>query len=607
MLIPAEFKLSRLRGPMVCLTLAFALLLGGSDPSLSRSGDRTLKLFFAHTGERGEFTFRRNGRYDQRELKRLNYFLRDWRADEPTDMDPRLFDLVWEVYQEAGAQSPVTVVSAFRSLKTNNMLRKRSSGVAKRSQHTAGKAMDFFIPGVPLERLRKIALKKQVGGVGYYPTSGSPFVHLDVGSVRHWPRMTRQQLLALFPDGKTLHIPSDGKPLPGYKIVLAEYGRSGKKETLGRSGGSSNPNEKATVVAWLKNVFDGDEDEGDQTRPMRSKTAPARALAPVQTARSAPQEVQVASVAPQELSPPEMLPRAAPSAIRAIAVATRTETADPTAPAAPQIAEQDTVGLLAYAAMAQARPDGLPAVMPETAGPATAEDASELTALYERALANADPATASPRDAQATAGLVLANAVMAPSNTAKEIALPAARPIVTASLGAEPQGFDAIDAAAGLAGSKTGIAAEEEATLAYASPQDRPAQDRPAQDSAEAPAALEEAAGLAIPQETPLSLAAAVEITAPAAPLARLITQRPDSGDLSRLMGKDTTRTFIFALLQAPRPSGAVEFFAIPVNEGVARAISKAEQLRTDRFATKDDLAFIDEPDQVYLLVASLD
>ncbi|MDQ0326102.1 uncharacterized protein YcbK (DUF882 family) [Rhodopseudomonas julia] len=605
MLIPAESKLSRLRGPMMCLTLAFALLLGGSDPSLSRSGDRTLKLYFAHTGEHGEFTFRRNGRYDQRELKRLNYFLRDWRADEPTDMDPRLFDLVWEVYQEVGAQNPVTVVSAFRSLKTNNMLRKRSSGVAKRSQHTAGKAMDFFIPGVPLEKLRKIALRKQVGGVGYYPTSGSPFVHLDVGSVRHWPRMTRQQLLALFPDGKTLHIPSDGKPLPGYKIVLAEYGRSGKKETLGTSRGSSSSNEKATVVAWLKNVFDGDEDEGDQSRPMRSKTAPARALAPVQTARSAPQEIQVASVAPQELSPPEMLPRAAPSAIRAIAVATRTETADPTASAAPQIAEQDTVGLLAYATMPQARPDGLPAAMPGTSSPemagtarlATAEDATELTALYERALANADPATASPRDAQATAGLVLANAVMTPSNSTREITLPAARPIVTASLGSEPQGFDAIDAAAGLAGSKTGITAEEDETLAYASPQER----------LEAPAALEEAAGFAIPQETPLSLAATVEMQAPAAPVARLITQKPDAGDLSRLMGKDTTRTFIFALLQAPRPSGAVEFFAIPVNEGVARAISKAEQLRTDRFATKDDLAFIDEPDQVYLLVASLD
>jgi hypothetical protein len=103
------------------------------------------------------------------------------------------------------------------------MLRSRSRGVAKKSQHTLGKAMDFFIPGVPLAKLRAIGLKMEVGGVGYYPTSGSPFVHMDVGGVRHWPRMSRSQLLALFPDGRTIHIPSDGKPLPGYQQALAEY------------------------------------------------------------------------------------------------------------------------------------------------------------------------------------------------------------------------------------------------------------------------------------------------------------------------------------------------------------------------------------------------
>ena len=70
------------------------------------------------------------------------------------------------------------------------MLRRRSKGVAKNSQHMRGKAMDFFIPGVPLAKLRAIGLRMQVGGVGFYPTSGSPFVHMDTGSVRHWPRMT---------------------------------------------------------------------------------------------------------------------------------------------------------------------------------------------------------------------------------------------------------------------------------------------------------------------------------------------------------------------------------------------------------------------------------
>ena len=83
------------------------------------------------------------------------------------------------------------------------MLRRRSNGVAKNSLHMQGKAMDFFIPGVPLAKLRAIGLRMQIGGVGFYPTSGSPFVHMDTGSVRQWPRMTRQQLVAVFPNGKT--------------------------------------------------------------------------------------------------------------------------------------------------------------------------------------------------------------------------------------------------------------------------------------------------------------------------------------------------------------------------------------------------------------------
>ncbi len=103
------------------------------------------------------------------------------------------------------------------------MLRSRSRGVAENSQHMLGKAIDFYIPGVSLAKLRAIGMKLQVGGVGFYPTSGSPFVHMDTGNVRHWPRMSRQELLALFPDGKTLDIPRDGKPLPGYAEALADY------------------------------------------------------------------------------------------------------------------------------------------------------------------------------------------------------------------------------------------------------------------------------------------------------------------------------------------------------------------------------------------------
>ncbi len=181
--------------------------------AVTNSGDRTLWLHHTHTGKTESFTFKRNGVYDKRVLKQMNVFLADWRTKEPTNMDPALFDLLWQVYKSVNGKQPINIVSSYRSPKTNKMLASKSSGVADNSQHMKGKAMDFFIPGVNLSKLREAAMKYQVGGVGYYPTSGSPFVHVDTGSVRAWPRMTRAQLKKVFPDGKTLHLPTDGKPL----------------------------------------------------------------------------------------------------------------------------------------------------------------------------------------------------------------------------------------------------------------------------------------------------------------------------------------------------------------------------------------------------------
>ena len=181
--------------------------------AVTGSGDRTLSLHHTHTGQTQTFTFKRNGNYDKAVLKQMNVFLADWRTKEPANMDPALFDLLWQIYKAVDGKQPINIVSSYRSPKTNKMLRSKSSGVAENSQHMKGKAMDVFIPGVNLSKLREAAMKFQVGGVGYYPTSGSPFVHVDTGSVRAWPRMTRAQLKKVFPDGKTLHLPTDGKPL----------------------------------------------------------------------------------------------------------------------------------------------------------------------------------------------------------------------------------------------------------------------------------------------------------------------------------------------------------------------------------------------------------
>ncbi len=229
------------------------------------NGDtRTLYLYHSHTKETIAATFRVNGHYDAATLEKLNYFLRDWRNDEPTKMDPRLFDVVWETYRagERGSSpdDPIIVVSAYRCPATNAMLRRRSRAVARHSQHMLGKAMDTTLPEMPLERLREIAMRMQRGGVGFYPRVNTPFIHLDVGGVRSWPRMSYDQLARLFPDGKTVHLPSNGSPLARYAEAKAKIeARGGEAPVVvaERSGGG--------VRGFFASLFGGggeDEDEG---------------------------------------------------------------------------------------------------------------------------------------------------------------------------------------------------------------------------------------------------------------------------------------------------------------------------------------------------------
>lgn len=277
---------------------------------------RTLKLYFIHTGEKAEITFKRNGRYDSAGLAKVNRFLRDWRRNEPTKMNPRLLDLVWQVYKASGSNGYINVVSAYRSPATNSMLRSRSKGVAKKSQHMLGNAMDFFIPGVPLKKLRDIGLKAQGGGVGYYPRSGSPFVHMDVGNVRHWPKMSRRELVAVFPNGKTLHVPSDGKPLPGFDQAVAAYQSRQKSGGTALALASTGDGGRKTGRGLLAALFGGG---GGADEEEESGSAPAAAEAPAPKAvKRQPQPVQVAE--------PEQLPGIEPAAPAAPMVEERTET-----------------------------------------------------------------------------------------------------------------------------------------------------------------------------------------------------------------------------------------------------------------------------------------
>jgi uncharacterized protein YcbK (DUF882 family) len=185
---------------------------------------RTLSMYNIHTKETITVTFKRDGKYDDAALKRLNTFMRDWRANKETNMDPQLIDLIWTLHKQLGSNEPVHLICGHRTAQTNESMRKRGGGQAKRSQHILGKAADITFPDVAVKTLRNSALIQEHGGVGYYPTSGIPFVHVDTGNVRMWPRIPRLELAALFPNGKTRYVPADGKPITvaDYKLALAK-------------------------------------------------------------------------------------------------------------------------------------------------------------------------------------------------------------------------------------------------------------------------------------------------------------------------------------------------------------------------------------------------
>lgn len=284
--------------------LASLLLIATNARSVHNAtadGDtRTLSFHHTHSDEDLTVTFKRNGRYDEAALKKLNHFLRDWRSQDSTTMDRRLFDIIWEVYRDVDAKQPIQIISAYRSPATNAMLRRRSSGVARHSQHMQGHAMDFFIPGVPLEQIRFAGLRLQRGGVGFYPTSGSPFVHLDVGSIRHWPRMTHDQLARVFPDGRTVHVPSDGKPLKGYELALADIERRGNGEDVAA------PSKSRTFLASLFGRKQADDEEEAGNDAARSKAIPV-ALAAAEKAKT------TVTAAAEKILERVPLPRAKPA------------------------------------------------------------------------------------------------------------------------------------------------------------------------------------------------------------------------------------------------------------------------------------------------------
>jgi uncharacterized protein YcbK (DUF882 family) len=168
-------------------------------------GERRLRILNINTHDVFDGIYWREGVYIPPALRALNHVLRDHRANETTDMDPELFDLLHAVAQRVGSDDFFHVISAYRTPETNSAKVLRSRRVARNSQHIEGKAMDLRLPDISTDGIARVALSMHQGGVGLYRRDG--FVHLDTGEPRTW--------------GAALHPPrrpasrGAGKPLAG--------------------------------------------------------------------------------------------------------------------------------------------------------------------------------------------------------------------------------------------------------------------------------------------------------------------------------------------------------------------------------------------------------
>jgi len=160
------------------------LLAGAGLVQAAHPPARELTLLNLHTGEQLHTIYWAQGRYLDSGLRRIDHLLRDHRAEAQIAMDPRLLELLYLLHQRLAPATPIHVISGYRAPQTNALLRASGGGVARKSLHMEGKAVDLRLPGVALSELHRAARGLRAGGVGYYP--GSDFVHLDVGPLRHW-------------------------------------------------------------------------------------------------------------------------------------------------------------------------------------------------------------------------------------------------------------------------------------------------------------------------------------------------------------------------------------------------------------------------------------
>jgi uncharacterized protein YcbK (DUF882 family) len=154
-------------------------------PEVAKLPERQIELFNTHTNETVSVVFRRGDEYDAAALAALKNVLRDHRNGQSHDMDAGLYEQLHDLAIAAGVEPRYEIISGYRSPESNDKMSSwPGSGVAKKSLHMQGRAMDVRLRKCSCETLRDLALAAKRGGVGYYQRSN--FVHIDTGAFRTW-------------------------------------------------------------------------------------------------------------------------------------------------------------------------------------------------------------------------------------------------------------------------------------------------------------------------------------------------------------------------------------------------------------------------------------
>jgi uncharacterized protein YcbK (DUF882 family) len=309
---PLSSRLKKLAAASILFAACASFAWGTLPGSLIAAGEtRTLSLYHVHTKESLTITYKKNGRYIPSALEKLNLLLRDWRKNEVITIDPKTIDLMWELHADLGSQAPIHIISGYRSSATNAMLKKIGRNVAKQSMHIRGKAIDLYFPDISVEKIRGSAIVRQIGGVGYYPRSGSSgFVHIDSGRVRYWPRPNEIQLAEIMKDYKKT---VGARMTNGYMATQIDTGTSPVAIKLA-----------GTQVASVPPAVEEDESEASATPPEAASaskdTAVAAAGYPIPKPRQKPIEVLMLAAARMHIEPASAPPPRPNFAKRATAV-----------------------------------------------------------------------------------------------------------------------------------------------------------------------------------------------------------------------------------------------------------------------------------------------